>query len=45
MNDVFWLRDGVIAGSAGPNRVVWNIHELVKYKIGKVLSVNDGELI
>ena len=45
MDDMFWLRDGLIAGSAGPDRVVWNIQELAKNNIGRVLSVNDGELI
>jgi len=42
---MFWLGNGMIAGSAGPNRVVWNIQELATYNIGKVLSVNGGELI
>ena len=45
MRNVFWLRDGVIAGRSGPNRDAWNPVELAASGIGAVLSVNDGELV
>ncbi len=45
MRNVFWLREGVIAGRSGPNRDAWNPSELAGGGIGAVLSVNDGELV
>lgn len=45
MRNVFWLREGVIAGRSGPNRDAWNPKELADGGIGAVLSVNDGELV
>jgi protein-tyrosine phosphatase len=45
MRNVFWLREGVIAGRSGPNRDAWSPEELAGGGIGAVLSVNDGELV
>ncbi len=45
MNDIFWLKVGELAGSAGPNRVIWSIQALREANIGRVLSVNDGDMI
>jgi protein-tyrosine phosphatase len=45
MRNVFWLREGVIAGRSGPNRDAWTPKELAASGIGAVLSVNDGELV
>lgn len=45
MRHVFWLRRGVIAGRAGPDREGWSPRELADAGIGAVLSVNDGALI
>jgi protein-tyrosine phosphatase len=45
MRNVFWLREGVIAGRSGPNRDAWSPKELAGGRIGAVLSVNDGELV
>jgi protein-tyrosine phosphatase len=45
MRNVFWLREGVIAGRSGPNRSAWSPADLAEGGIGAVLSVNDGELV
>jgi protein-tyrosine phosphatase len=45
MRNVFWLREGVIAGRSGPNRDAWSPKEFAAAGIGAVLSVNDGELV
>lgn len=45
MRNVFWLREGVIAGRSGPNRNSWDPKELADAGIGAVLSVNDAELV
>ncbi len=45
MRDMYWLREGLLAGSAGPNRSVWEIDTLKHHKIRGVLSLNDGALI
>jgi hypothetical protein len=45
MRNVFWLRQGVLAGRSGPNRDAWSPKELADGGIGAVLSVNDGELV
>ncbi len=45
MNKIFWLREGRIAGRAGPNREMWNIEEIKKQGFVAILSVNDGDMV
>jgi protein-tyrosine phosphatase len=45
MRNVFWLRQGIVAGRSGPNRDAWSPRQLAESGIGAVLSVNDGELV
>lgn len=42
MQNVFWLREGVIAGRTGPDRDPWHPVELAASGIGAVLSVNGA---
>jgi protein-tyrosine phosphatase len=43
MKEVYWLREGKIAGRSGPNLVPWQLEELRESGIASILSVNHGE--
>lgn len=45
MDSIFWLKEHVIAGRPGPDRVPWNLSELKARGFARVLSVNDGALV
>lgn len=45
MRNVFWLRPGVIAGRTGPNKDLWDPHELAEGGIGAIISVNGGDSV
>ncbi len=45
MQNVFWLRRGIIGGRSGPNKDPWDPDELARGGIGAIISVNDGELV
>jgi len=43
MKEVYWLREGKIAGRSGPNLVPWQLEALREAGIASILSVNHGE--
>ena len=45
MRNVFWLKQGVIAGRTGPNMDIWNLEEISSFGFSAILSVNDGEAV
>lgn len=45
MEQVFWLRPGLIAGRSGPNQDPWTPARLAGIGIDAVLSVNDAESV
>lgn len=45
MKNVFWLRDGWLAGRSGPNLDPWNITDFHDFGFSAILSVNDGEMV
>ncbi len=45
MNQVFWLREGIIAGRSGPNRDPWDLSEIKANGFAAILSVNNGDAV
>lgn len=45
MDEVFWLREGQVAGRSGPDKHPWCIEDLTRSGFRSVLSVNDGEAV
>ena len=43
MNNIFWLRDGILAGRSGPNRDCWDLQAIKAAGFSAILSVNNAE--
>ncbi|MBU2862815.1 dual specificity protein phosphatase family protein [Reinekea forsetii] len=45
MQQVFWLRENLIAGRSGPNLNPWALEVFKANGFAAILSVNDGEMV
>ena len=43
MKNIFWLREGKIAGRTGPDENPWDLEEIKSAGFSAILSVNNGE--